>query len=74
MHATNKYSQHSSIIWPVWLNGWVFVFGLSGCLMHHTDKYSQHSSIFWPVWLNGRVFVYELSGWGFESHCCYYND
>ena len=21
MHRTDKYSQHSSIIWPVWLNG-----------------------------------------------------
>ena len=21
MHHTDKYSQHSSIIWPVWLNG-----------------------------------------------------
>ena len=20
MHSTEKYSQHSSIIWPVWLN------------------------------------------------------
>ena len=34
----DKYSQHSSIIWPlwlnswpVWLNGWVFVYELSGC-------------------------------------------
>ena len=25
MHCTNKHPQHSSIIWPVWLNGWVFV-------------------------------------------------
>ena len=31
MHCTDKYSQHSSIIWSVWLNGWVFVYGLSGC-------------------------------------------
>ena len=31
MHRTDKYSQHSSIIWPVWLNDWVFVFELSGC-------------------------------------------
>ena len=23
--------QHSSIIWPVWLNGWVFIYELSGC-------------------------------------------
>ena len=31
MHRTDKYSQYSSIIWPVWLNGWVFVYELSGC-------------------------------------------
>ena len=31
MHHTNKYSQHSSVIWPVWLNGWVFVYELSCC-------------------------------------------
>ena len=29
MHHTDKYSQHNSIIWPVWINGWVFVYGLS---------------------------------------------
>ena len=31
MHRTDKYSQHSSTIWPVWLNGWVFVHEVSGC-------------------------------------------
>ena len=31
MHRTDKYSQHSSIIWPVWLNGWVFVYERNGC-------------------------------------------
>ena len=31
MHWTDEYSQHSSIIWPIWLNGWVFVYKLSGC-------------------------------------------
>ena len=31
MHREDKYSQHSSIIWPVWLNGQVFVYELSGC-------------------------------------------
>ena len=30
MHRANKYSQHSSIIWLVWLTGWVFVYKLSG--------------------------------------------
>ena len=31
MHRADKYSQHSSIIWPVWLNGWAFVYEVSGC-------------------------------------------
>ena len=33
MHHTDKYSQHSSIIWPIWLHDWVFVYELSGCLI-----------------------------------------
>ena len=31
MYRIDNYSQHSLIIWPVWLNGWVFVYELSGC-------------------------------------------
>ena len=31
MHDTDKYSKHSPIIWPVWLNGWVSVYEQSGC-------------------------------------------
>ena len=31
MHRTDKYSQHSPIIWPVWPNDSVFVYELSGC-------------------------------------------
>ena len=30
MYHTDKHSQHSSIIWSVLLNGWVFVYELSG--------------------------------------------
>ena len=30
MHHTDKHLQHSSTIWPVWLNGWVFIYELSG--------------------------------------------
>ena len=30
IHRKDKYSEHSSIIWPVWPNGWVFVYQLSG--------------------------------------------
>ena len=31
MYRTEKDSQHSSIIWLVWLNGWKFKYKLSGC-------------------------------------------
>ena len=31
MHRTDKYSQHSSIIWSVGRNSWVFVYELGGC-------------------------------------------
>ena len=30
MHRTDKYSEHSSIIWSIWPNGWVFFYKLSG--------------------------------------------
>ena len=30
MHRTNNYSEQSSIIWPVWTNGWVFFYELNG--------------------------------------------
>ena len=29
MRRTDKYSQHSPLIWPVWLNGWVIVYELT---------------------------------------------
>ena len=31
IQSNATYSQQSSIIWPVWLNCWVFVYELSGC-------------------------------------------
>ena len=31
MCCTDMYLQHRSIIWVVWLNGWVFGYKLSGC-------------------------------------------
>ena len=30
IHHEDKYLQHSSIIWPVWLNDWVLLYELSG--------------------------------------------
>ena len=31
IHRKDKYSELSSIIWPVWLSGWVFIYEQSGC-------------------------------------------
>ena len=44
MHHTDKYSENSSIIWPLWPNGWVFVSELSGsgfesCCSHLTFRF-----------------------------------
>ena len=30
IHGTDKYSQHSSIIWLVGINDWIFVYELTG--------------------------------------------
>ena len=55
MHRTDKYSQQSSIIWPVWLNGWVFVYELSGYGFEsrscHIKIYvnSYFDTVFWNV-------------------------
>ena len=42
MHRTDKYSQHSSINWPVWLNGWVFVYELSACVFESRCCHLNH--------------------------------
>ena len=30
LHGTDMYSEHSSNIWSIWPNGWVFIYKLSG--------------------------------------------
>ena len=49
MHRTDKYSQHSSIIWSVWLNRWVFVYELSVCRFEcrYSHLQPQISRLFW---------------------------
>ena len=47
MHCTDKYSEHSSIIWTVWPNGWVFVYELSGSefessCSHYNYHFANH--------------------------------
>ena len=44
MPHTDKYSQHSSITCPVWINGWVFIYKLGGgefesCYYHLNFRY-----------------------------------
>ena len=31
MQFRNKFSQHSSIFFPIWLSGWIFVYDWKGC-------------------------------------------
>ena len=45
MQRTDKYSQHNPIIWLVWLNGWEFIYELSGCWF---DSHCSHLNFrFW---------------------------
>ena len=67
MHHTDRCSQHSSIIWPVWLNGWVVVYELSGwgfesCCSHLNFRYRTCSEqgVPWQsgsyrVWINSET-------------------
>ena len=52
MQRTDKYSQHSSIIWPVWLNGWVLVCELSG---HGFEFRCSHLTFRYRVCFEQRV-------------------
>ena len=66
MHRTDNYSQHSSIIWPVWLNDWVFVYKLSGCGFesHCSHLYSLVYNSFYQ---KGPLFVYWSSICTFQT-------
>ena len=59
MHRTDKDSQHSSIIWTVYLNGWVFVYGLSdsgfeSSCCHLNFRYGAHFNKGVP-WHSGKL-------------------
>ena len=64
MHRTDKYSQHSSIIWPAWPNGWVFVYKLSGYGFESSCSYLNFR--FWACFeqrvpwhsINYRVWIH----------------
>ena len=42
MHHTDKQSQHNSIIWPVCLNGWWFIYELSACGFESRCSHLKH--------------------------------
>ena len=71
MHRTYKYSHHSSIIWPVWLNDWVFIYKLGCCVFdprcsHLHLRYGAYFQQGIP-WHSGkyRVWIYsETRTWG----------
>ena len=57
LNHTDKYSQHSSVIWTVWLNGWVFVYELSGSGFESRCSYLNfkyraffEQGVPWSVW------------------------
>ena len=56
MHRPDKYSEHSSIIWPVSANGWVFVYELSGCLVKSSWK---PFCLVQTIPLNKSVFLWQ---------------
>ena len=54
MHCTGKYSQHR-IIWPVWPNGWVFVYELSDC--EFESRCCHLSFSFMELWISILIGV-----------------
>ena len=52
MHRTDKYSQHWSIIWPVWPNGWVFVYEVSDCGF---ESRCSHLIFWYGTWFEQAV-------------------
>ena len=44
MHRTDQFPLHNSIIKPVWLNGWVFDYELSGCRFESRCCHSKYLS------------------------------
>ena len=56
MHHTGKFSKHSPIIWPVWLNDWMFAYKLSGC------GFESYCSLFFIC----DIFIIWI--WGTQVH------
>ena len=65
MLRTDKYPQNSSIIWPVWLNGWVLVYKLSVCRFQSRCRHLnfRHRACFKQkvIWYSGNYNVWNHS-------------
>ena len=60
MHRTDKYPQHSSIIWrPVWLNGWVLVYKLSSCGFESNCSHLEWLS-FIKLWWHKKIIFLQM--------------
>ena len=55
MHRTDKYSRQSTILWPVWLNGSVFVYELSGCEFKSRCCHYDSPRCFWKSRLGDNL-------------------
>ena len=69
MHRTDKHSEHSSIIWPVWPNDWVFVYELSGSGFEPSCNVCLSLLKFVPDWF---VTIKILKG--LHNTICHNND
>ena len=59
MHCTNKYSEHSSVIWPVRPNGLVFLYELSGSGFEFICRISKDSLLLHLLSCKSLIFVKE---------------
>ena len=60
-HRTDKYSEHSSIIWPVYPNGWVFVYEVNGFVFKSSCSHLSISvAVFSVILVESVIFSVEL--------------
>ena len=70
MHRIDKYLPHSSTIWPIWLNGWVFVYDLRGCgfesrcsPLNFRFRTCFEQGVSWHLWNYGVWIHFETRTW-----------
>ena len=72
MHGIDKYSQHSSLIWAIWLSNWAFIFELYDCGFESRSSHLKFRFRVgyeeWVPWHSGnyRIMI--------DSEMCRWND